>query len=125
MPDKILIVDDEPQVRLLLRTALGKTYDVAEADCGEEALRLARIGDYRLVLLDLMMPGMSGQEVCARLRRNPRTCHMTVVMLTARDREEDVVAGLQSGADDYLVKPFEFSELVERLRAVQRRSRRK
>jgi diguanylate cyclase (GGDEF)-like protein len=121
MPDKILIVDDEPQVRLLLRTALGKTYDVAEADCGEEALRLARVGDYRLMLLDLMMPGMSGQEVCVRLRRNPRTCHMTVVMLTARDREEDVVAGLQSGADDYIVKPFKVSELKARIESHLRR----
>ena len=111
MADKILIVDDEPQVRHLLRTALGKTYEVAEADCGEEALRLARSADFRLVLLDLMMPGMSGQEVCQRLRRNPRTCHMTVVMLQARDREEDGVAGLQSGADDSIVKPFNLQNL--------------
>jgi diguanylate cyclase (GGDEF)-like protein len=121
MADKILIVDDEPQVRHLLRTALGKTYEVAEADCGEEALRLARSADFRLVLLDLMMPGMSGQEVCQRLRRNPRTCHMTVVMLTARDREEDVVAGLQSGADDYIVKPFKVSELKARIESHLRR----
>lgn len=121
MPDKILIVDDEPQVRFLLRTALGKTYDVAEADNGEEALRLARTGDYRLVLLDLMMPGMSGHEVCIRLRRNPLTCHMTVVMLTARDREEDVVLGLQAGADDYIVKPFKISELKARIESHLRR----
>lgn len=121
MPDKILIVDDEFQVRQLLRTALGKTYDVAEADCGEEALRLARTGDYRLVLLDLMMPGMSGYEVCLRLRRNPLTCHMTVVMLTARDREEDVIGGLQVGADDYIVKPFKISELKARIESHLRR----
>jgi diguanylate cyclase (GGDEF)-like protein len=121
MPDKLLIVDDEPQVRLLLRTALGKTYDVTEADSGEEALRLARTGDYRLVLLDLMMPGMSGHEVCTRLRRNPLTCHMTVVMLTARDREEDVVSGLQAGADDYIVKPFKISELKARIESHLRR----
>jgi PleD family two-component response regulator len=121
MPDKILIVDDEQQVRLLLRTALGKTYDVAEADCGEEALRLARTGDYRLVLLDLMMPGMSGREVCQRLRRNPLTCHMTVVMLTARGREEDIVDGLATGADDYIVKPFKISELKARIDSHLRR----
>jgi diguanylate cyclase (GGDEF)-like protein len=121
MPDKLLIVDDEPQVRLLLRTALGKTYEVAEADCGEEALRLARTGDFRLVLLDLMMPGMSGHEVCMKLRRNPLTCHMTVVMLTARDREEDVVSGLQAGADDYIVKPFKVSELKARIESHLRR----
>ena len=121
MPDKLLIVDDEPQVRLLLRTALGKTYEVAEADCGEEAIRLARTGDFRLVLLDLMMPGMSGHEVCMRLRRNPLTCHMTVVMLTARDREEDVVSGLQAGADDYIVKPFKISELKARIESHLRR----
>ncbi len=121
MPDKVLIVDDELQVRLLLRTALGKTYEVAEADCGEEALRLARTGDFRLVLLDLMMPGMSGHEVCLRLRRNPLTCHMTVVMLTARDREEDVVSGLEAGADDYIVKPFKISELKARIESHLRR----
>jgi len=121
MPDKILIVDDEPPVRLLLRTALGKTYDIAEADCGEDALRLARTGDFRLVLLDLMMPGMSGHEICLRLRRNPLTCHMTVVMLTARDREEDVVSGLEAGADDYIVKPFKISELKARIESHLRR----
>ena len=121
MPDKILIVDDELQVRQLLRTALGKTYEVAEAESGEEALRLAKTGDFRLVLLDLMMPGMSGEEVCLRLRRNPLTCHMTVVMLTARDREEDVVGGLQVGADDYIVKPFKVSELKARIESHLRR----
>jgi len=121
MPDKVLIVDDEPHVRALLRTALGKTYDVAEAESGEEALRLARSGDFRLVLLDVMMPGMSGHEVCHRLRTNPFTCHMTIVMLTARDREEDVVAGLQVGADDYIVKPFKVSELRARIESHLRR----
>lgn len=121
MADKLLIVDDEPQVRLLLRTALGKSYEIGEAENGEDALRLARTGDYRLVLLDLMMPGMSGLEVCLRLRRNPLTCHMTVVMLTARDREEDVVSGLQSGADDYIVKPFKISELKARIESHLRR----
>lgn len=121
MPDKILIVDDEPQVRHLLRTALSKTYEIGEADSGEEAIRLAKTGDFRLVLLDLMMPGMSGHEVCLRLRRNPLTCHMTVVMLTARDREEDVVSGLQSGADDYIVKPFKISELKARIESHLRR----
>jgi CheY-like chemotaxis protein len=121
MPDRVLIVDDEPQVRALLRTALGKTYDVAEAESGEEALKAARAGDFRLVLLDVMMPGMSGHEVCHKLRTNPFTCHMTIVMLTARDREEDVVAGLQSGADDYIVKPFKVSELRARIESHLRR----
>jgi DNA-binding response OmpR family regulator len=121
MPDKLLVVDDEPKVRALLRAALGKTYDIAEAESGEEALRLARSGEFRLVLLDLMMPGMSGHEVCRRLRRNPLTCHMTVVMLTARDREEDIVGGLQAGADDYLVKPFKISELKARIDSHLRR----
>ena len=121
MPDKILIVDDESQVRQLLRTALGKTYDVVEAESGEEALRLAKSGEFRLMLLDRMMPGMSGEEVCLRLRRNPLTCHMTVVMLTARDREEDVVGGLQVGADDYIVKPFKVSELKARIESHLRR----
>lgn len=121
MSDKILVVDDEPQVRALLRAALGKAYDLAEAETGEEALRMARGGDFRLVLLDVMMPGMTGYEVCHRLRKNPLTCHMTIVMLTAREREEDVVAGLQAGADDYILKPFKISELRARIESHLRR----
>src|SRR5262245_7260962 len=119
--DKILIVDDDVYMRSLLKTSLGSHYEVVEAASGEEALRLAIAGDIRLVLLDLMLPQMSGYEVCLQLRRNPRTCHIIIVMLTARDREEDVVEGLRIGADDYMCKPFKTSELKARIDSHLRR----
>jgi PleD family two-component response regulator len=119
--DKILVVDDDINLRKMLVTALAKHYDVAEAKSGEEALALASMGDVRLVLLDIMMPGMNGLETCLRLRRNPRSCHATIVMLTARKNEDDVIEGLKMGADDYLTKPFKFSELKARIDSHLRR----
>jgi PleD family two-component response regulator len=119
--DRILIVDDDAYIRSVLRTALGGSYEVLEAGTGEEALQIVKNEDVRLVLLDVMMPGMSGYEVCLQLRRNPQTCHTVVVMLTARDKEEDVVEGLDIGADDYLVKPFKTSELRARISSHLRR----
>lgn len=119
--DKILVVDDDVYIRSVLKTALGSSYEVLEAASGEEALQLVTKGDVRLVLLDLMLPGLSGQDVCLQLRRNPRTCHTVVVMLTARNKEEDVVEGLAIGADDYLVKPFKTSELRARVSSHLRR----
>ncbi len=122
MADKILVVDDDPSLRKMLTTVLSKHYQVEEAASGEDALKIAAQGDVRLVLLDVMMPGMSGLETCLRLRRNPRSCHATIVMLTARKQEEDVVEGLKVGADDYMTKPFEIDELVARIEAIFRRS---
>jgi diguanylate cyclase (GGDEF)-like protein len=119
--DKILIVDDDINLRKMLVTALSKHYDVVEAKSGEEALTQASQGDVRLVLLDIMMPGMNGLETCLRLRRNPRSCHVTIVMLTARKNEDDVIEGLKNGADDYLTKPFKFSELKARIDSHLRR----
>lgn len=121
MADKILIVDDDDDVRVMLVTALSKHYDVVEANSGETALTIASQGDVRLVLLDIMMPGINGLETCLRLRRNPRSCHATIVMLTARKQEDDVINGLKMGADDYLVKPFNFSELKARIDSHLRR----
>ena len=119
--DKILIVDDDAFMRDLLKTALSRHYDVAEASSGEEALNLSISEDIRLILLDVMMPGMSGHEVCLRLRRNPRTCHTIIVMLTGRNAEEDVIEGLRTGADDYISKPFKVSELKARIDSHLRR----
>ncbi|HKV42940.1 MAG TPA: response regulator [Blastocatellia bacterium] len=119
--DKILAVDDDTYMRALLRTALANHYEVLEAGSGEEALSVAVSADPRLILLDVMMPGMSGHEVCSQLRRNPKTCHTIIVMLTVHDREEDVVEGLAAGADDYLVKPFKISELKARIDSHLRR----
>jgi two-component system response regulator MprA len=118
---RVLIVDDEPAVRAALERALRlDRYDVELAGDGREALD--RIADMRLdaVVLDVAMPGIDGLEVCRRLREaGDRT---PVLMLTARDSVDDRVAGLDAGADDYLVKPFALKELKARLRALLRRA---
>jgi two-component system, OmpR family, response regulator MprA len=118
---RILIVDDDPKVLSLMRRGLshaGYTVDLA-AD-GEEALALARDAPPDLVVLDVMLPGVDGVEVCRRLRAHH--VRLPILMLTARDRVPDRVAGLDAGADDYLVKPFAFDELLARIRALLRRS---
>jgi two-component system phosphate regulon response regulator PhoB len=119
----ILIVEDEAPLVALLRYNLEKEgFAVAEAADGEEAL--LQIAERRpdAVLLDWMLPLVSGIEVCRQIRRAPTTRSMPVIMLTARGEEDDRVRGLDSGADDYVVKPFSLNELVARLRAVIRRT---
>jgi len=96
---------------------------VTSAGSGEEALRQVRLSPPDLVLLDLMLPTMSGLEVCRRLRQEPATATLPIVMLTAKADEVDKVVGLELGADDYVVKPFSPKELLARVRAVLRRSR--
>jgi two-component system, OmpR family, response regulator MprA len=117
----LLVVDDEPAVRDSLRRALAlEGYEVSLAGDGEEALeRLAR-ADFEAVVLDVAMPRMDGVETCRRLRAGGD--HTPVLMLTARDAIDDRVAGLDAGADDYLVKPFALRELIARLRALIRRA---
>jgi two-component system response regulator MprA len=116
----ILVVDDDPHIRSVVSRGLRfEGYDVQLAADGIEALRLARIAPPDLVVLDVMLPGMDGLEVCRRLRRGTR---VPILMLTARDAVPDRIAGLDSGADDYLVKPFDFDELLARIRAVFRRT---
>jgi two-component system phosphate regulon response regulator PhoB len=119
----VLIVEDEAPLVLMLRYNLEKEgFEVAEAADGEEAL--LQIAERRpdIVLLDWMLPHVSGLEICRQIRRSPQTKSLPVVMLTARGEEGDRVRGLNSGADDYVVKPFSPSELVARLRAVIRRA---
>jgi two-component system response regulator MprA len=118
---RILIVDDEPAVRDALELALScDGYDVDAAVNGREALDLVEAASPDAVVLDVLMPQLSGLEVCRRLRtRGDRT---PVLMLTARDAVSDRVAGLDAGADDYLVKPFALDELLARLRALLRRT---
>jgi two-component system response regulator MprA len=119
MPN-ILVVDDDPKIRSVLGRGLHfEGYDVQLAADGAEALKLARTTPPDAIILDLMLPDMDGLEVCRRLRRGLST---PILMLTARDAVPDRVAGLDSGADDYLVKPYEFDELVARLRALLRRA---
>ncbi|MEM7651563.1 MAG: phosphate regulon transcriptional regulator PhoB [Pseudomonadota bacterium] len=120
----ILIVEDEASLVELLRYNLEREgYETSDARDGEEAmLKLAeRTPD--LVLLDWMLPLLSGLEVCRRMRRLPATKDVPVVMLTARGEEEDKIRGLDSGADDFLTKPFSIAELIARVRAVMRRAR--
>ena len=124
MAQRVLIVEDEPDIRELLVFHLEREgYQITKARSGVEAVRLAHTAPPDLVLLDLMLPEMDGLEVCRRLRRDPVTQAIPIVMLTARGDEVDRVLGLELGADDYVVKPFSPRELVARIRAVLRRAR--
>jgi two-component system, OmpR family, response regulator len=117
---RILVVEDDPKMAGLLRRGLleeGHSPDVARV--GDDALWMARAVDYDAIVLDLLLPGIDGIEVCRRLREGG--VWSPILMLTARDGVEDRVAGLDAGADDYLPKPFSFSELLARLRALMRR----
>ncbi len=119
---KILIVEDEPKTGDYLRQGLREAgFTVELATNGVDGLHLATLGDHDLVILDVMLPGMDGWQVLKTLRSQGR--HMPVLFLTARDQVEDRVKGLELGADDYLVKPFSFSELLARVRTVLRRGR--
>jgi two-component system phosphate regulon response regulator PhoB len=120
----ILVVEDEAALVTLLRYNLEREgFRVAEARDGEEALLMAREQKPDLVILDWMLPLLSGLEVCRQLRRGPDTRSVPIIMLTARGEEGDKLRGLDSGADDYVTKPFSPSELIARIRAALRRSR--
>ena len=121
MAERILVIEDEPKISDLIKRGLiyeGYTVDVAND--GEQGLSRARDNQPDLVILDLMLPGIDGFEVCKRLRAAD---DVPILMLTARDAVTDKVKGLDSGADDYLTKPFNFDELVARVRALLRRRR--
>jgi two-component system response regulator MprA len=116
----ILVVDDDPKIRSVLGRGLRfEGYDVHLTGDGPEALGIARMTPIDLVILDVMLPGMGGLEICRRLRRG---MNAPILMLTARDAVPDRIAGLDSGADDYLIKPFDFEELLARVRALLRRT---
>ena len=121
---KILIVEDEPNIRQLVRYNLEKEgFQVQEAATGLQGLKLAKLEMPDLVLLDLMIPEMDGLEVCRSLKGTPGTAALPIIMLTAKSEEIDKVIGLELGADDYMTKPFSPRELVARVKAVLRRSR--
>jgi len=120
--EKILVVDDEEDILELLRFNLSREgCEVFCASSGEEALRLVRSEIPDLMVLDLMLPGIDGLEVTRRLKSDPNTNHLPIVMLTAKGEEADIVTGLELGADDYVTKPFSPRILVARVRAVLRR----
>jgi two-component system alkaline phosphatase synthesis response regulator PhoP len=119
---RILVVDDEPDILALVQYNLSKAqYDVVGVESGEEALAQVRTTPPSLIVLDLMLPGVDGLEVCKVLKRDTHTAAIPIVILTARGEEADIVAGLELGADDYLTKPFSPRVLLARIRAVLRR----
>ena len=120
--EKILVADDEQKIRKLVGDFLKKSgYDVIEAEDGDEAYNLFQINrnDISLIILDIMMPGLNGWEVCRRIRE---TSNVPVIMLTARSEEFDILTGYENGADDYVTKPFSPSVLVKRVEALLRRA---
>jgi two-component system phosphate regulon response regulator PhoB len=122
--EKILVVDDEEDILELVRYNLAKEgFQIQCAATGEAAIVKAKSGPLDLILLDLMLPGMDGLEVCRILKSDPATSRIPVVMLTAKGEDADIVAGLELGADDYITKPFSPRVLLARVRAVLRRSK--
>jgi phosphate regulon transcriptional regulator PhoB len=120
---KILVVEDEPDIRKLVNYNLAQEhYKVIEAEDGEQALKAIQRDKPHLVVLDLMLPGLSGIELCKILRERSDTAKLPILMLTAKAGEADRVVGLEMGADDYLSKPFSPRELVARVRAILRRA---
>ena len=121
---KLLLVEDDPALSELLEFRfVNEGYAVRTTADGDEALELAREDAPDLVILDWMIEGTSGIEVCRRLRREKQTAHVPIIMLTAREAEDDRIRGLDTGADDYVTKPFSPRELIARVQAVMRRIR--
>jgi two-component system alkaline phosphatase synthesis response regulator PhoP len=120
--EHILVVDDEEDILELVTYNLNKDgYRVTGVSSGEDALRMTRSEPPALILLDLMLPGIDGLEVCRLLKSDPNHSHIPIVMLTAKGEEADIVTGLELGADDYVTKPFSPRILLARVRAVLRR----
>ena len=122
--DKIVLIEDDPGIRTVIRLALkgaGFT-SICETGNGTDGLALVQREKPALVILDLMLPGMDGLAVCSAIRRNPSVSGTPIIMLTARTAEEDVVRGLELGADDYITKPFSNAILVARVKAALRRT---
>lgn len=121
--EKILIVDDEEHIVELIKFNLEKNkYNVIVAHNGLEAIKLAKKEMPQLMLLDLMLPGMDGYDICKEIRKDPNLSGMPIIMITAKSEEFDKILGLELGADDYITKPFSVRELMARVKAVLRRS---
>lgn len=120
--EKVLVVEDEGDILELIKYNLEKEgYLVEGHDTGESGLEAAKASQPDLVLLDIMLPGLSGLQVCKELRKNPKTQNIPVILVSAKGDESDIVIGLELGADDYITKPFSPKVLVARSRAVLRR----
>jgi DNA-binding response OmpR family regulator len=122
MKDRILVVEDDKNIARLVKFNLEKAgYECTAASSGERALEFLNTHQASLVMLDIMLPGMDGLEVCRAIRQKENTRHMPIIMLTAKGTETDRVVGLELGADDYIVKPFSPRELVLRVKAILKR----
>ncbi|WP_102400596.1 response regulator [Haloimpatiens massiliensis] len=122
MEEKILVVDDEEHIRELIKFNLEKNgYKVGCAVDGNEALEYVRKHIPKLILLDLMLPGIDGYDVCKRIRGDKNTANIPIIMITAKGEEIDKILGLELGADDYITKPFSVRELIARVKAMLRR----
>ena len=121
--ESIVIIEDDSTIRNILSITLkGSGFPIVkEAESGDDGLRLVKELKPSIVLLDLMLPGLDGFTVCKKIRENPETASIPVIMLTARSEEEDIIRGLEYGADDYITKPFSRQILLARIRAVLRR----
>lgn len=123
MPETVLVVDDEPDLVNLLRHNLRRAgFRVLVCGAGDEVLRLIPRERPDAIVLDVLLPGMDGFEVCGVLKKNPDTAEIPILMLTAKAEQTDKIAGLERGADDYMTKPFDPRELVLRVRALLRRT---
>ncbi len=123
--DSILVIEDEEDILELINFNLGKEgYRVTGATTGEDGLKSARANVPGLILLDIMLPGLDGLEVCKILKNDGKTQHIPIIMLTAKSEESDVVTGLEVGADDYITKPFSPKILIARIRNILRRKSR-
>ncbi|MCB2306142.1 response regulator transcription factor [Clostridium estertheticum] len=121
--EKVLVVDDEEHIRELIKFNLEKNgYKVICADNGIDAVKLAKEQAPQLMLLDLMLPGMDGLDVCKEIRKDSNMSGMPIIMITAKGEEIDKIIGLELGADDYITKPFSVRELVARVKAILRRT---
>lgn len=122
--EKILLVDDELETLLPLKRALeAENYRVIEAPNGLSAIEMTRLERPDIILLDLMMPGMDGIEVCRLLKQDTSTGHIPIIMLTALGKVENKIEGIEIGADDYVTKPFDLGELKARIKMILRRTR--
>ncbi len=120
--EEILIVDDEEDILELIRFNLSNDgYECSSVSSGEEALKKARSEIHDLIVLDLMLPGLDGLEVCKALKKDPKTEQIPIIMLSAKGEESDIVIGLELGADDYITKPFSPRVLMARVKTVLRR----
>lgn len=122
MPERVFIIEDDREISDMLQFNLeAEGYTTGSSENGEQGLQLVRQEPPDLLLLDLILPGMDGLEICQQLKASPKTAGIPIIMVTAKGHESDIVLGLKLGADDYVTKPFSIRELIARIRAVLRR----